>query len=838
MSEQDRVKASNWISDGADLSGLTTAVDIAADPSAAGGMTDLEGLSAARVQERISRGQVNTSSLPRSKSVRQIVADHILTTFVLINVILFILILSTGRYINTLFMGVVVSNILIGIIQEIRAKRIIDRLSILTDVRAAVVRDGQEVMLPLDEMVLDDVFRLRPGNQVSTDGLVLQSEELEVDESLLTGEPEAVLKAAGDSVLSGSFVVAGNAYVRAVHVGAENYAQKITAEARKYKKAHSEILTTLNTIIKAISILIVPVGLLLFFSQYLRNDLSWQDAIVGSAAGVIGMIPEGLVLLTSMTLAVGIIKLAMRRTVVQDLAGIEVLARVNVLCLDKTGTLTTGILKVHEVQPLGSFSLEQVQTAIAATTSAFTEKNATSQALAAYHPTVPDWTMQTRVPFSSARRWSGATFTERGTWLIGAPEKMLAGDAWPELAELARKQADQGYRVLLLATSSQSLAEPQPLSELHSRPPAELQKNSQPQLLADMQLPLELQPAALILLADTIRPEARDAIRYFIDHDVAIKIISGDNPVTVASIARQLDLPFAERYVDATSLGEDPAALAEAAKSQSIFGRVTPRQKQLLIRALKDSGKTVAMTGDGVNDVLALREADCSMVMASGSDAAKNTAHIVLLDSDFTVLPGVVAEGRQVINNVERVASLFLTKTAYSMLLSVIFIILGQQYPFAPIHQTLIGTATIGIPGFFLAMEKNVRRIQPGFLRRVLQKAIPGGLLVVANILIIRLLQSRLGLDDGQVQAVSVILTAVIALQVVWRVSLPATLLHGMLILAMVILFAGEWLFLAGPIGLPTVTGPMVLLIAALGILAWPIMRLMGRIFTRTKKQG
>ena len=786
--------------------------------------TNLDGLTESQVRERIARGQVNTASLPRSKSIGQIVADHTLTPFILINSILFILILSTGQYINTLFMGVVVSNVLIGIIQEIRAKRIIDRLSILTDVRAAVVRDGREASIPLTQLVLDDVFLLRPGNQVSTDGQVLYSEELEVDESLLTGEPEAVLKSAGDFVMSGSFAVAGSAHIRAVHVGADNYAQQITSEARKYKKAHSEILTTINKIIKTISVLIFPIGLLLFFSQYLRHDVSWQDAVVGSAAGMIGMIPEGLVLLTSMTLAVGIIKLARRRTVVQDLAGVEVLARVNVLCLDKTGTLTSGDLNVKDVLQVGSFDKAKIQMAIAATTAAFTEKNATGQALALSFPDVPIWPVTVRVPFSSTRKWSGATFDGQGSWLIGAPEKLCehaaaspagtaspAGASWTGVSATARSQAENGFRVLLLAYSEQALI--------------------------DENLPADLQPAALILLADTIRPAAREAIRYFIDHDVAIKIISGDNPATVASIARQLALPQADRFVDATTLADDPAALAAAAVSQTIFGRVTPRQKQQLIRALKESGKVVAMTGDGVNDVLALREADCSMVMASGSDAAMNTAHIVLLDSDFTVLPGVVAEGRQVINNVERVASLFLTKTAYSMLLSIIFIILGRQYPFDPIHQSLIGTATIGIPGFFLAMERNSRRIQPGFLDRILQKAIPGGIFIVATILVIRLIQPWMGITDSQVQAVSVILTALIALQVVWRVARPVTVWHVLLITAMIVLFTVEWLILAGPIGLPTVTWLMFFLILALGTLAWPAMNLLGKVFVKGKNR-
>lgn len=766
------------------------------------------GLTSAEVNDRISRGLVNTIRMPRSKTIGQIIADNVLTPFILINIIIFVMILLTGRLVNTLFMGVVVSNVLIGIIQEIRAKRVVDRLSVITAIRASVIRDGAEQQIPLEKLVLDDVYILRPGNQVCTDGAVLDSAELEVDESLLTGEPEPVIKLAGDTVLSGSFVVAGGATVRTVHIGQDNYAQKITAAARRYKKANSEILTILNRVIKTLALIILPAGLLLFASQYFRNQATWQDAVVSSAAGMIGMIPEGLILLTSVTLAVGIIKLARQRAVVQDLPGMEVLARVDVLCLDKTGTLTTGSLKVSQAIPLGEFAADQIMAAAAAVVGGFKELNSTSLALSAFLPDDPGWPAIRKVPFSSSRGWSGISFTSQGTWIAGAPERLLGNDFGPVLDQV-RSYAGQGIRVIVLAYSPEELS-------------------------ADL-LPPGLRPAALFLLADVVRPEAAEALRFFLENDVAIKIISGDNPATVAAIAGQLQLPGAERYIDAEQIADNPADLAKAAQDFTIFGRVTPWRKQQLISALQAGGHVVAMTGDGVNDVLALREADCSIVMASGSDAAKNTAHIILLDSDFTVLPSVVSEGRQVINNIERVASLFLVKTTYSLLLTVIFIMLGQAYPFYPVHQTVLGGVSIGIPAFFLALEKNTRRIQPGFLGKILQQAIPAGICITVSILVIRLLQELLRIDAGQIRIISVVVTGIIGLQVIYRVSRPLNLRRLLLIAAMAALFLAEMIVFASWLEFPRINGQSALIILGLSILAYPAIILPGRLFQKKK---
>ena len=760
-----------------------------------------QGLTSEQVAERKAAGQVNTVSSSHSKTIGQIVFGNVFTYFNLINSLIFVLVLLTGRYANTLFMGVVISNLLIGVIQEIRAKVVTDRLKVLTDARATVVRDGENQSIPIEEIVLGDLLILMPGNQISADGVILTSQELEIDESLLTGESEPVVKKTGDKILSGSYVISGSASARVDQVGDASYVQTITSDVRKYKRAHSEIQVVLNKVIRLVSIIIVPVGALLFTNQFFRGRVAWEDAVVSSAAGMIGMIPEGLVLLTSVTLAVGVIRLARRRALVQELAGIEVLARVNVLCLDKTGTLTLGTLRVEKLVTLDNAGvkpdLEDPGQAIAAIVGAFDDRNATAVALTDHFGPAPDWVAVRRKPFASARKWSSATFTGRGTWYLGSAKYILE-DTYPDIVSDVQDYASKGYRVVLLAWTPEE---------------SELEKPANAAI-----------PHALILMSDTVRPEAKAALDYFAANDVEIKVISGDHPAAVSKIALELDLRHADRAIDASTIPDDPQAIAEAASKYSVFGQVTPQMKKALIQALKAQGNIVAMTGDGVNDVPALRESDCSIVMASGSDAAKGMSHILLLDSDFTVLPEVVGEGRQVIANIERVASLFLVKTTYATLLSVAFILIGLSYPFDPIHQTLLSGFAIGIPGFFLALEKNRKRVEPGFLKRVATTAIPGGLTISILVLLAELLQWILRISDGQMRLIVVITAGITSLLVLLRVCLPLNLKRIMLIIAMAGLFAGEAILFAGWLRFPKPEGQTILIIAGLSLLAWPLL--------------
>ena len=536
------------------------------------------GLTSAQAAQKVADGQVNTAAVSPTKSIGQIVTSNIFTLFNAINVVVFILVVTTGKLSNTLFMGVIISNIFIGIFQEIKAKKTIDKFSIISAVRARVVRDGAETEIPIDQIVMEDICILSSGDQVSADGEVLSSSEMEVDESLLTGESEPVVKKIGDKVMSGSFIVAGRGVVKINGVGKDSYAQKIISEAQKHKRARSEILETLNKIIKTITFFIVPLGLLLFLSQFFRTGLSWQDAIVNTSAGVIGMIPEGLVILTSIAFAAGMIKLAMRKTVIQELAGIEVLAHVNVLCLDKTGTLTEGSLEVADIIPLENATIEAVEKAIATVVLAFEDKNSTSLALAQRFKEANDWKVEAVVPFSSARKWSGVQFEGEGSYVLGAPEFVFK-DAFGEFKTQANEYSAQGYRVMVLAFSEKGF-----------------EGNDLPQTLL---------PQALLLLSDKIRPEARETLDFFSKNDVEIKVISGDNPATVSEVARKLNLKNAEKYVDATTLPEEGEEFVKAASNYTVFGRVTPQQKKRLIAALKSQGNVVAMTGDGVNDVLA-----------------------------------------------------------------------------------------------------------------------------------------------------------------------------------------------------------------------------------------
>lgn len=710
-----------------------------------------EGLSSSQVAERMERGLYNREASLKTKSIGRIFRDNIFTLFNLVNILLALAILLVGSYKNLLFMGVILCNTAIGIIQEIRAKRTVDRLSILSEAKITAFRDGKPLTIGIHEIVLDDSIELATGSQIPAD-CILTEGSCEVNESLLTGESDAVFKRPGDLLLSGSFVVSGRCIARADRVGEENYASTIMNSAKYIKKVRSEIMETLQRIIKIVSCVIFPLGILLFLRQTFITHSSLQDAVVTTAAALIGMIPEGLVLLTSTVMAVGIIRLSKYKVLVQELYCIETLARVDVLCLDKTGTITEGSMEVEELLPL-SASKEEMEEALGALTSVLTDDNPTFRAVKASFGR--EQTIQEAseiIPFSSEKKWSGAFFRDRGTYVMGAAEFILP-DMPPQVEEKLAA-VPEGRRVLLLA---------------HSESP-----------FREKGLPSSLAPMGLLILRDRIRKEARATLEYFEQQGVELKIISGDNVKTVSSIAQSAGLKEYDRCVDASTL-KTPEELYDAAGRYTVFGRVTPSQKFDLIRALKEQGHTVAMTGDGVNDVLALKEADCSVAMASGSEAARNVSQLVLLDSNFASMPHVVAEGRRSINNIQRSASLFLVKTIYSAILAVLFLFLNAQYPFQPIQMTLMSMFTIGIPSFVLALEPNRERVQGGFLKNVLSKAVPGALTIVAGILMTMLASSLFHLSEEETSTLAVTLSATSGLMVLFKTSLPMNWLRGVL---------------------------------------------------------
>ena len=688
----------------------------------------MTGLTDEQVNARIAEGKVNADENPNTRTYKQIVRENTLTFFNFLNLVLLVLVLLVGSYKNAFFVCIIIINTLIGIAQEIRAKKTIDKLAILTARKSVVIREGQKWTVPTEELVLDDVVCLKTGDQVPADARILEG-SLEVNESLLTGESDNLPKNEGDELFSGSFVTSGEAYCQIIHVGKDNYAAQITSEAKEFKRHNSELKNSLNAILKVISIIIVPLGALLFYKQYYIVGDTFRDSVVSMVAGVLGMIPEGLVLLTSVALTLGALVLANKKTLVQELYCIETLARVDTLCLDKTGTITEGTMCVERVEPY--VSTGRVETAVTEsesaesteaeaqvqTDSAFMEEidvimgnmmyvlkdqNATIDALRKRFPAKQDMTPEHVIPFSSDRKYSGVVFEEKGTYLMGAAQ-FLFPENNEELTEKCQAYAEEGLRVLVLAHSSQNAE--------------------------GTELPEGLEPLALMLLTDVIREEAPDTLAFFDSQEVDLKVISGDDPVTVAAIARRAGLKNADSYVDATTLTTEEA-LQDAVAQYSVFGRVTPQQKKAMVQALQAQGHTVAMTGDGVNDVLALKEADCSIAMAQGSDAAKNIANVVLLDSNFASMPHIVNQGRRVVNNIRTAASMFLIKTMFSVMLSLLTIFFGNAYPFEPIQMSLISACAVGIPTFLLAQENNYEKIDHTFLRHVFINAFPAAITI------------------------------------------------------------------------------------------------------------
>ena len=744
----------------------------------------LTGLTDEQVNERIEQGKVNADENPNTRTYKQIVRENTLTFFNFLNLVLLVLVLLVGSYKNAFFVCIIIINTLIGIAQEIRAKKTIDKLAILTAKKSIVIREGKKWTVPTEELVLDDLVCLKTGDQVPADAKVLEG-SVEVNESLLTGESDNLPKNVGDELFSGSFVTAGEACCQIIHVGKDNYAAQITSEAKEFKRHNSELKNSLNAILKVISIIIVPLGALLFYKQYYIVGNTFKASVVSMVAGVLGMIPEGLVLLTSVALTLGALVLANKKTLVQELYCIETLARVDTLCLDKTGTITEGTMCVERVEPWCESLLrnltedkeepdegrmlqdQEIQPENAETQNPDTgsqteadqaentdetvalqdiheiedmmgnlmyvlkDQNATIDALRKRFPTKTSMTPEHIIPFSSDRKYSGAVFEDRGTYLMGAAQ-FLFPEGREEILDVCQKYAQEGLRVLTLAHSSQ--------------------------MAEGTELPADLEPVALLLLTDVIREEAPDTRKFCDSQEVDLKVISGDDPVTVSAIAKRAGLKNAESYVDATTL-ETEEDLEEAVSKYSVFGRVTPQQKKEMVQALQKQGHTVAMTGDGVNDVLALKEADCSIAMAQGSDAAKNIANVVLLDSNFASMPHIVNQGRRVVNNIRTAASMFLIKTMFSVMLSLLTIFFGNTYPFEPIQMSLISACAVGIPTFLLAQENNYDKIDHTFLRHVFLNAFPAAITISSCVFAIMLVCQNVYHSNAMLSTACVLVT-------------------------------------------------------------------------------
>lgn len=760
-------------------------------------MQQLQGLTSQEVEQRVQAGKVNISANIKTKSIGKIFYDNICTLFNLINVILFVSLLLVGSFKNLLFIGVVFFNTIIGIVQEIRSKRSVDKLTILTDSKIRVMRDGEIIEIAKQELVVDDVIILSRGEQIPADCSVIDG-DCKVNESLLTGESDLIAKQQGDSLLSGSFITSGKCFARVEKVGEDCYAAKINNEAKYVKKNNSQILRSFKFIIKLCTIIIFPIGALLFASQFFIQHNTLQDSVIGTVAGLVGMIPGGMILLTSTVLAVSIIRLSKKKVLVNEMYCIETLSRVDVLCLDKTGTLTADSMHVDDIISLGA-EREETLVAFASLVKATEEPNATVLALADYTKNIMPLNLEYAVQFSSETKWSGGHFSNGKGYVMGAVEFLFPDRQRYKEVYDALDKITGTVRVLALASTEKPLTDA---------------------------LPQELTPMAFVLIKDTLRENVCDTVRFFREQGVTLKVISGDNVKTVGNIAAQTGIPGADRGVDMTTITTDEE-LEYAAQYYNIFGRVTPAQKKKLILALKKHGHTVAMTGDGVNDVLALKEADCSVAMASGSEAARNVSQLVLVNNDFSAMPQVVAEGRRTINNIERSSSLYLVKTIYSILLSVFFIFSGMTYPFEPIQLTLIGALTIGFPSFVLALQPNHNIVRGNFTRNIIFRALPAAICVVLNIILSTIFCRVLQLSAAELSTVSVYVTALSCFLLVLRLSLPLNKLRTAMLVVSLTGLVIAFIFFGKLFSLTLLTLPAMILLIVLSVVTFVAFNLM-----------
>lgn len=732
--------------------------------------------------EQASERKPNETKADPGKSVWQIIASHLFTLFNLLNIALAVCLALVGSWRNMLFMGVVISNTLIGAIQELRARRTIRRLTLLSAPQASVLRNGQERTCAAEELVEGDLVILRAGDQVMADAIIVDGVGA-ANESLLTGESDPVRKLAGDWLMSGSYVSEGRFIAQLVYVGDDAYAARLTHSARKIKRPKSALMNDLNRLIRFVSYVLVPLGVLLFLKQYFVLKEPLSDAVPSTVAAMIGMIPEGLMLLTSVAMAVGVVKLGKHRTLVQELYGIETLARADVLCLDKTGTITTGCMVLRELAPV-DVDERTLNAALSRFLGAMEETSGTLDALRCAIEAEPEKPLAT-LPFSSARKKSAVSFDDGTTLVLGAPNFVLTGDALAQVQSRVAAAADDGCRVMVLAECAGCVTET-------DAPPV-------------------TRVLGLCILTDEVRPSAPETMRYFREQGVTLKVISGDDPRTVAAIARRVGLEG--EAVDAATLTDEE--LSEICERVTIFGRVTPAQKKLLVKALKKRGHSVAMTGDGVNDIPALKSADCSIAMAGGADAAKNAAQLTLLDADFAKMPLVVDEGRRVIGNITRASALFLVKTLYSFALAVLLLVIPATYPFQPIQLTLISTLTIGAPSFFLALEPNRARVQGNFLQTVLLRAVPGAAAVTVCA-VLSMLCRLLGWDQDTCSTLATLAAGSVGLMMLMTVCRPLTKLRAIIWSAMAAAFVLAVLLLGRVFFLVTLNGEQCIALAVL----------------------
>lgn len=715
----------------------------------------MEGLNRQEVEYRINNGMVNNEKIKYSRDTKTIICSNIFTLFNLINIVLFILVLTTGSLKNGLFIGIIFVNTLIAIIQEIKAKRLIDSLTITTQEKVKVKRDGKIIEIKPEELVIDDLMYLKSGDDVLVDAIVIKSDMCEVDESIVTGEADAIIKKEDDKLISGAIVISGECYAKVISIGSNNYANNLIKEAANVKESKSYLMMSVNRILKIVTFAIIPTAILLFISQF-SSGQTYSSAILSTVAGIIGMIPEGLVLLTSVALTVGVIRMTRKKVIIQKLSGIEMLSCVDILCLDKTGTITDGTMEVVTTISITNEDIDKIMPNMINDHLV----NATDIAISKYFKAKKNLKVKTNIPFSTYRKYSAKTFDNNNTYVLGALE-YITKEKIDKYNSYLKKYIDKGYRIITLAKSQKEYKD---------------------------KIPTDTKVIGFIILKDNVRNNAKETLDYFKEQEVKIKIISGDNPVSVSNIMKQLDFENYDKYIEGSDLPTNFNELLKVINNYTIFGRCTPKQKQMIIKALKQNSK-VGMIGDGVNDILALKEADCGIALASGISAARSVSEVVLTTSDFKVLPDIVAEGRRVVNNIEKVSSMYLVKTTYSFLLSILSIVLVHEYPFYPIQLSLIGSVCVGIPSFFLALAPNYNKVTFGFIKKVFRNALPSGICVFINILFIIMISKIFSIDFDKCRIVVVALTGLINLRLLYMVSKPFTLLKQMLMLFCVIVF-------------------------------------------------
>lgn len=716
------------------------------------------GLTSEQVQQRIAEGLSNKVDNKNTKTYKSIILGNIFTFFNLLSFFIAGALIAVGLWQDCFFLLIVLCNMLIGIIQEIKAKKTIEKISLVSSPKAYVIRDKMDTKIDVSDVVLDDILILQTGKQVIADCIVLEG-TVEVNESLLTGESVAIKKTKGDVLYSGSFIVGGKCYARVDKVGNNTYTSKLASQAKQYQKPKSELMGTLNLLITAIGVLIVPLGTLMYLNNYRLLNYDLVSTIGQTAGSIIGMIPAGMFLLTSMALAVGVIKLAKKRTLVQDLYSIEMLARADVLCLDKTGTITDGTMKVSNVVQIKMDLKYTLDNLIGSMLTALDDNNQTSRALITHFGYSKELTSSSILPFNSTRKMSGVTFTTGESFVFGAPEYVLKTKN-AQVENLVKTYASKGFRVLLFAQCEGEIK--------------------------DDKIPAKRQPIAIVVIEDHIREEAMETIAWFKENNVAIKIISGDNPITVSEVSRRVGVDNAEKYISLEGLSQQQ--VIDAADHYTVFGRVSPEQKAILVKALKSKGHKVAMTGDGVNDILALKEADCSIAMASGSEATRHVSNLVLLDSNFASMPSVVSEGRRVINNIQKSSSLYLMKTIYTMLLSLFCLIIKTDYPFTTKQVMLLEILVIGVPSFFLALQPNNEKIKGRFLPNLLSKALPGALILFINVIACYFFDLTFG-TDGQFQTMASLALTLVGFVVLYRLCKPMDVFRGIMFTACITMF-------------------------------------------------